>query len=174
MSKYPERLHETVARNGANVNSPERIALEELVEATEAHLAGSHSDKAWHIARARVVLALNAARNALKAGTRGGLQDTVLEAGGASASNDVLGLSPDQMRLLLSQVAGELKTARAEVEQAEADKAKAVAAERERWKAPTLILWPLTHRITKDLVFTAERAGEVQAAIQQLRELLKA
>lgn len=63
MSKYPERLHETVARNGANVNSPERIALEELVEATEAHLAGSHSD----VVRARLVLALNAARNVLKA-----------------------------------------------------------------------------------------------------------
>lgn len=49
-------------------NTPERIALEELVKATEAHLAGSHSDEAWHIARARVVLALNAARNALQLG----------------------------------------------------------------------------------------------------------
>lgn len=62
MSKYPERLHETVARNGANVNSPERIALRELMEAVS-----EHTLRPSQISEARLTLALNAARNVLKA-----------------------------------------------------------------------------------------------------------
>lgn len=50
----------------------------------------------------------------------------------------------------------------------------AVAAERERWEGPVARLWPLLHRLTKGLVFTAERAGEVQADLEALRVLLKA
>ena len=61
MSMFP--YTDPPARAVSRPNTPERIALEELVEAAEAHLAGSHSD----VVRARLVLALNAARNVLKA-----------------------------------------------------------------------------------------------------------
>lgn len=60
-----KRQHPTPA---APARRPEAVALEELVAAIEAHLAGSHADEAWHVARSRVVLALNAARNALRKG----------------------------------------------------------------------------------------------------------
>ncbi len=76
------------------------------------------------------------------------------------ASTDQLGQAPERGGCSVEAVLAAFEAGRME--------------ERERWEAPTLVLWPLVCRLTNDLVFTADKAGEVQAAIQALQRLLRA
>lgn len=64
MSLFPYTDPSALARRPV---TPERIALEELVAAVEGYLAPTPMDRIG-ITKSRLTLALNAARNALKAG----------------------------------------------------------------------------------------------------------